>query len=732
MKKRFKEFIYKKNIIKASIIIILLSAIAFMLCANFITTSYETVNTTYNVETDSINVQDYDVNENFFTPSAEDPKLHITTSNNIINKVRLKFSAPLNKTLSCQIFYPNPSGEITESGSIKGFLVSGKTDATFTLPEGAYNYLRIDIDGEFSLESISLLNVTVHNKIQGLKFNYILFIILFIINCLLAILYIIYEKHIISYSLATVKKPWFKRLIISAIFACILFRLLSAFWNQYWFVSDEVEIFMHGQAIANGELLYRDTASQHTPIMYYISAIFSLLGVTTITGFRLCFYAVISALWGLMYFRYSERRGKLSVILYPLLYICILAQLDWTATCILSDQFQGIGMAILFFEFLEFNEKRDLNISNCVMISLSVLISFGTAFVAAFAIAIMAATVIALDIWNCIKEKKDIKSAWSELWRRYVKLFSIVLAPIAVLLLFYICTGTLDDLIAWTYTINRTVYTNYTGGYGSSIINGFLGGRVHYLELLKFTSFNALTFCKLLLILLSIAYIVHLAKKGNGSVIRVVGMLLFMFACATRGLFDFHGLPAVALICSMSACFVGEVLIPSIKGKALPIALTITCSIVMFLPYYQNIFPNRKTISTTNDISVGSTAWYIDKITDDGERVGFSLLNCDLMVLGKVIPATVQAGSVPWFWDFAGEEAMEELNAEPPRVFLFSPGHEVWGHKITDYAPDLVEFIQSNYTCLDYIGQPVIWVHNSYIDEVNQKINDGSYYLSDN
>lgn len=558
--------------------------------------------------------------------------------------------------------------------------------------------------------------------------SFVVFLILVPVSFVAASVAIIYEKEILSFSYKTVREPWFLRACISILFGLLMFHLLTAFWNQPWFVSDEEEIFMHGQAIAYGRLMYKDTAAQHTPIMYYISAVFSLLGVSTVTQFRLCFYGVMAALWALMYYRYSERRGKVVLLLYPILYVCLIAQLNFTTTCILSDQFQGIGMAIFLFEFLEFNERRELNTSNCVMISLAVLISFGTAFVSAFAICVMCITVVALDVWGYFKNEIPVKKAWSELWRRYAKLASIVLAPICVILIFYAITGSLDDCIDWAYTMNRTVYPEYLGGYGSSIIDGFLGGRVHFVDFLQVESITTTFISELFIVVLALSYICSTAKKGNGSGIRVVGLVLFLIACATRGLFSFHGLSAVALLCAMAACFIGEEFLPLAKKKAVSIAILSLCLIMFVTPYFEYMYPNTKTITCENDKPVGSTGWYLDKMTEDGERVGFSILNCDIMVHGNVVPATSQAGSVPWFWDFAKEQTMAELNSDPPRVFLFSSSHDVWGNAITNYAPELVDFIYSNYVCLSYIDQPLIWVHNSYIDEVNENIRNGSYF----
>ena len=723
-----RELLKPNKIIKIAAVLLLLCLFSFLLCADFEKTTEYSADNSYDVSLSTVTPYNYSVFGNTFIPTAPDPRLTFPCYAENVNCIYVKLSEPLKKSVFCQAYYFEEGDGTDERISVSLAAQTGDDEIVFILPEGEYVSFRVDIEDTFSIESLQMREVTKisHTKLGG--FNYVLFIILFLLSCSIAVLTVFYEENVIAFVRKTIKLPWFPRLCASILFGLISFHLLSAFWNQFWFVSDEAEIFMHGQAIANGQLLYRDTASQHTPLMYYISAFFSLMGVTTITGFRLCFYALISALWAIMYYRYSPRRGKLAVVLYPLLYIFFISQLTYAETCILSDQFQGLGMVILFYEFLEFNEKRTLGVSNCIMISLSVLISFGSAFVAAFAICVMALTVVSLDVWGYFKNKTPLKEAWSELWRRYLKLAGIVLAPMALICAFYIISGTMDDFIAWAYTLNRTTYAEYLDGYGNSIIDGFFGGRVHFIDLLKLNGLNVFNFSKLFLLLMAVAFLISIAKKGNGSLIRVLGLILFAVSCATRGLLDFHGLPALALLCAMSASFVGGELYASVKNKALPLAALCLCLITFAVPYFDLMYTNAAKITFDKDVPVGSTAWYVDKITEDGERVGFSTLNCEVMVLGKVVPATVHAGSVPWFWDFSSEEVMQELNEDPPRVFLFYNTHKVWGYSITEYAPELTEFVNSNYTSLEFVNQSMIWVHNSYIEEVTEKINNGSYF----
>ena len=121
--------------------------------------------------------------------------------------------------------------------------------------------------------------------------------------------------------------------------------------------------------------------------------------------------------------------------------------------------------------------------------------------------------------------------------------------------------------------------------------------------------------------------------------------------------------------------------------------------------------------SFENNIS----AKYIDALTEAGERVGFSTLDCDVMVMAGVVPASIQGGSVPWFWEQAGEQAMKELRSAPPRVFVFYKHQSVWGYHISDYAPELVEFINENYVRISDRTE-IVWVLKSYYAEAKEII----------
>ena len=507
------------------------------------------------------------------------------------------------------------------------------------------------------------------------------------------------------------KSTWF----ISILLILVTFLLLSAFTNSSGFSSDEDEIFLKGRAIVNGLSLYTQIGSQHMPVMYYIAAFFALLGAESNGAFRLCFYALMALLWGLCYCRYSTKLNRRALILYPLIYITLLSRIEHGHT-VLSEQFYGIAMAILLFELLIFQRSRTLRFGNCLMISLAVFLSFGSAFVAAFAVFAVWLTVMALDLHACRQEKRGFWGSIGHLIAKQWLLYVIVLLPLAGLAVYYIATDAWDSFLGWAYTLNRVIYPKYLpGGYGGNIVKSMLDGIGHVGSTLKFGAITTNSVVFMGMTLLAILFLVHQHKQRKDWILTG-GLILFVITAATRGIFHFHGLPAAALLAAIAALYLAEVF-PQIQQFCRQstwktgIVLFSACA---FAASYIAVFPNIFSIKLDDTPDKGSLAAAIDTLTEPNERIGYGNTNYDILMSTDVFPATVTSGACAWLWEYGGTQAMEELEANPPRVYLFEPELAVWGYPIQDYAPELVSFINTNYTPLVSFGYPSLYVRNDY------------------
>lgn len=508
----------------------------------------------------------------------------------------------------------------------------------------------------------------------------------------------------------------------TVLLSLLFFLMMLLYVDQPFFATDEGDVFLVGTAIAKGQLLYRDISSQHMPVMYYFAAFFALFGVATISAFRVCFYLLMSAFWGLIYYRYSEKVGKAVAALYPIIYIVLIRYISLGQT-ILSDQMQGIGMAILFFELIVFERTRELKIGNLLMISLGVFISFGAAFTAIFGVFYVALTVVVLEMQRYRQEKLGVFKSLGKLACSYWKLVAVVAAPFIVLLLGFLFTGTLDDFFSWAYLINRQVYPKYVG-YGSSVLQGFISGFSTIINTIKPAGSDiSLTQIVYLFAFAGAGYFFVYIQHTRKNWILTFGLFFVLIGAATRGMFDFHGTPAVAVLSIMNAYAVYEIykeLTPGLLKKTIFLLLISALSLgyIQMIPGVFNLSIWEGTEKDPNQPS-----YVIDLVTDESEIVGFSTLDTNYIFESGTLPNKLSA-ACPWIWEWGGAEVMENNAVNPPRVYLYDPGYAIWGYPITGHAADLHAFIQENYTPLTEFSLNTVYVRNDYYEEAVKIINE--------
>lgn len=507
------------------------------------------------------------------------------------------------------------------------------------------------------------------------------------------------------------------RAVQTVIYICVMFFLILAFWNQSVFGSDEAEIFIKGEQIARGKRLYTEIASQHMPLMYYLSFCFSKLGVETIAGFRGSFYILFSILWGVIYSYFGKSLGRKQVGFYPVVYLVLVSGIS-NGTCILSEQLEGIGMTILFYEMIIFYKKKSISLKDCILISLAIFISFGSAFVSAFGIFAAFLFVLLLEIRDAYCAHISISKEILYLIKKYITLVVIVLLPFILLLGYYWHIHTIHDFYRWAYKFNTVVYPKYTGGYGDNVLKAFFGGITYIAKTLNITNISITSITNCLVIFIVILFFVNHYKEYKDK-LYIGCIALFIIACATRGCFSFHGLPVVAVfsaICALSLSNFFPVVWSRIKNSQIKIALLIITSLSLSSNYLQ-ILPNNLSFTTTEYIKTASVEYALDKLTDKYEEVGFTSLDYSLLLKAGVLPASIYGGACPWFWEWLGDQAIAELYAKFPRVYYYEEDLAVWGYKLADYAPELQHFIDENYRNLGSFGYPDIYVRRDYYNE---------------
>ncbi len=521
------------------------------------------------------------------------------------------------------------------------------------------------------------------------------------------------------------KRNFSQKWLLSLLLMFGTFFIMLFFHKDPMFISDELEIFAKGQAIAEGMKLYADIGSQHMPLMYYIAALFSAVGVNTVVLFRVCFYAFTSFLFGLMFFCYSDRFGKRTMILYPLFLLMLLPAVLW-GTTILSDLYQGIGTAILILELISFKTTEKISFRSMCMISLAVFISFGSAFVSIFSVFAVLVTVAALEIVSAAREKENVFKFILRMIKRYWLLVLIVAVPFAVLFSYIALQGSFGDFIGWAYTLNRTIYPKYLD-YGTSIIGSLFGGVKYLVAPFLELSFTYTCFRNIAWLVLSVLGIATVYSKKK-DVVLTIGLVFVFITAATRAGFEsFHGLPTMSVGALLSAMFFADKTADVkqlfkrenyIKSTAVIIAVIMLASPLI----YRIADASNKGFSLHAPGEVSATSVAVDKLTEDGEKIGFSSLNYEYLINSKTHSASSNGGSVPWFWEYVGSDVMAQFNENPPRVYIFDEDLAPWDYKITDYAPELKSFIDENYVSLESYGFADLYVHNTYLKEAETKL----------
>jgi hypothetical protein len=525
------------------------------------------------------------------------------------------------------------------------------------------------------------------------------------------------------------KKLKYKDALIPIGLFLLYFILLSAFRKNEIFV-DEIDNFMGGISVAAGRDVYSGFLSQHMPLMYYIAAIFKLLGASSILQLRISFYVLLSLIWMLIYLRYSRRFGKTVIAVYPIGYILAMrANQSFLSSSIVSEQLQAQGIVILLIEFLLFCETKEIKLPNMIMISFAIFISFGTAFVAIFPIAAVAVGVLFIEIKFCITNKISAIKIIVNLSRKYWKLVAIVTLPFIVLFVWYWVTDNLHNAYKGMVAINTEIYPKYNGGLGSSVLGALFSTIDQYFSniatsLSNLVSDPLISLTSLLLVGVNIMFLVRLGKKDWMAALFVAFLCL---SCGTRGFGGFHALPywgvsifmgSMLLVDYIEKLRAGE--LKKTLGKSIFVGLAIMILALPYMVRFSMIKPSRSDFVTVNE--EGTYPYYIDKITGEDDMIQLFTLDTYIYIQSDRLAATseIAGGACPWMYEAFKDQILNGLKENKPKVVVFNEEGDVWGYFYKDFAPEVVAFVKENYTQLAESGLPMLYVRNDYYDTALQ------------
>lgn len=511
------------------------------------------------------------------------------------------------------------------------------------------------------------------------------------------------------------------------LFAMFLITHILFLWAPV-FAADEEDVTLGGKAIARGYLLYRDFTSQHMPVTYYISALFDFLGAHSIYQQRIAFYIFYSLMWTFIFVRYRKDFDAKALALFPFLFMCVTCSYDM-GTQILSEHVAGIGFVLIFMEYLRFKSFKDMTLSSCIILSVSILLTFGTIFVAAYALAVIVIAVFIKEIMSIVKDLRT--SGRPEMKKRlagFAKLAGIIILPWAIYLVYLLATGTLYEFYFSAYEMNRTIYPKYMGGglgtsalmtLGSSFISGFMW-FTEYCNIL--TGTDAVTVTHVITIVLFLGGLVHIFKKyGAYDMVMTFGFVIYL--AGVRGMFNFHGTHCVEVMCLLGAIFFIEVVCKNCRNVreagAITLLITAICAVWMLKPmsamvgYLGGLFSPEPHNST--DI-------LLNELTDKDEAIWNCSCENDLFMRADRT-AMYSIAFTPWGYEAHEERIMDMFKENgAPRICVLDTGYNTWEYEVDDYAADMIDYIHENYTLIPAEGScGRIYVRNDMVDTIPEK-----------
>ncbi len=512
------------------------------------------------------------------------------------------------------------------------------------------------------------------------------------------------------------KNPIRNRGIQSYILFILVFCMFYAFSRSGIYFMDENDNIRGGMIIAKGGVLYRDYISQHTPVSYYLCAVFALLGAQSVEQFRICFYFVLAGAFALLYLRHSSYWSGKRLYLMAIGIVITVTTLYTNGHMILSDTVQGICLLALLMEFLRYYYERTMSLGRCVIVSLSVWGSFGAAFISAYAISIIVIAVVCIEVYDWIKGKyQDILPV---IFGRYVKLGVVSAIPFGCFVIYFWMQGALGLAYDFAYRFNREVYTIYNGGMGESVVEPYMiGVKTFWLtikENLNALSAEVTTEAVLMVLIAALVGVILIYLLLRKRFFLSVVLFLFLSCNLTRG-YGFHSMAfwyvAIAVI---FLCW------PKAPGKKVMAvyAILLAALALYFVPVYagnvsENLFKEQEKITDNEH--------FIVSITEDQESIFLDTTWTDSIYLlyKNRYPVNRITYNLPWYMDWCEEMAIEDLTTEMPRVMIYNPDLDVWG--TTQFTPDLHEAASQYYNRLplvdDEVWRQCIWIRKDVVLE---------------
>ena len=491
---------------------------------------------------------------------------------------------------------------------------------------------------------------------------------------------------------------------------------------------DEQDVFYGGYNVVKSGDLYSWYLSQHMPVSYYLAAVGTLLGARTVYQFRLFFYGLMTLIWLALLLRHRKHLNPVFLIVLPFIYLFQLRVYSY-ATSMVSDHWQGIGLIIILLEMLRYGRTKAITLPAAAFVSAGILLSFGSAFLSVYPIFFIFLGVLCMQIRDG-RKKEDLRKRFL---REDLRLAGICLVPFVLLLAWYAAAGTLSVFFQSAYTLNTVNYAKYASNFNNDAAASLWGVFPGWISYLRETIGQIGSAPEA-----GIAALVQLAGLAAFTVIewkrdRVLAATVFVtvLMAGVRGFIGFHSAPYLAACAVPIAACIGEAAAFFLKKRTAARAAVLVPAaaviVLLAIPSFGDIhnlvyLPEAFTYSPVQE----NNRELLELATDPGDRIhvgDISMTSEKVMVYGLRLDKATLASSNPWFNEVFGKEELAYLKEQKTKVVILDLDGALWGYRIRDYAPDLVNYIEENYEQID--GQ--MYIYRDAMPEVRARMKEAGY-----
>lgn len=504
----------------------------------------------------------------------------------------------------------------------------------------------------------------------------------------------------------------------------ILTVILSFPYADSLFFIDEGDNVMGGRALSNGDQIYGEFYSQHTPAAYWFFVVPGLLEINDIFLLRMLFFFALAGMWVLIFLLNHKFFHRLLVPVSLSAYVLSWATIGHPSSTMVADHISAVSsVGILLFALRDVT-KHPYTTRDWVVFGVLSVLAIGSTFVSIYFVFVVFVAV-AFRYFLSIRASQTLRDSLAIFTP---KVFSFGL-PFLAAGLYFVVTSSLGDFVYQAITFNQTTYSLYTAGFGSSAIQAPVDAVLRFLSLFETATAGIVSgsayFASLLLVLIAPLLILSFRRFGFGFRLALAVAVVLVGVRTFEG---FHGLPYWAVAWTILVFAITSLKFSA--GRRLVVRIAAVGSIfLVFLPLYPAYSAEISAGVDKTRVNLSSTEASVTSVLDIGlnpdETFWQTGLEIEHYIYSNRRQPTVVYGLVPWFVDDFGEEILKPLTENPPPIVLHSDESSVWGYKITDFAPEIVSWIKSEYTLFaDTLprSSQSLWLRNDVFRERQERL----------